>query len=287
MTNLLDLHDIRVEEQDLSSDDLSIEADTNESLEILARGVTGANADDQLLESIDEETMLAYEHEDPDGELFPEEALHNRQMDVHAMLRDMGFNAPTLKVPEGDTYQLVNDTSDAGNCTVYYRQGRASDVSMNDPGHPDTKTRTFVTTSETTQTIAIDSTETVDLETSAQPGILRDWPWEEDVPPGREYDLQAIMFVLDGSSGSNITLDSFRLQSEEREFLAKESAFIDNAVAQYPNTDLTRVPFLFPMEPTFGPGDDLDVQVEATNGNTSSTEDAVVNATIVSYRRPV
>lgn len=286
MVNLLDLHDIRVEEQDLSSDDLLIEADTNESLEILARGVSGANADDQILESIDEETMLAYEHEDPDGELFPEEALRDRQMDIHEMLRDMGFQAPTLKVPEGDEYQLVNDTSDAGTCAVYYRQGRAQDVSPNEPGHPDSKTRTFVTTSETTQSIAAGATETVDLETSAQPGILRDWPWEEEVPPNREYDLQAIMFHLDGSSGANVSLDNYRLQAEEREFLAKSSAFVDTQHARYPNNDLTRLPFMFPAEPTFEPGDNLDVQVEATNSGTGA-EDAVVNATIVSYRRPV
>jgi len=286
MTTLLDLHDIRVAEQDLSEDDLLIEADTGESLEILARGVSGANADDQLIESIDEETMLAFQHEDPDGELFPEEALQNRQMDIHAMLRDMGLRAPALKVPEGDEYQLVNDTSDAGTATVYYRQGRASDVSRNDPGHPDTKARTFVTTAETTQTVGQGATETIDLEDSANPGILRDWPWEEEVPPNREYDLQAIMLNLDGDSGGNVTLDSFRLQSEEREFLAKDSAFVDTGLAQFPNTDLTRRPFVFPEEPTFSPGDNLDVQVRATEGG-SADQDAVVNATIVSYRRPV
>jgi hypothetical protein len=286
MTTLLDLHGGRVAEQDLSADDLLIEADTNESLEILARGVSGANADDQLIESVDEETMLAYEHEDPDGELFPEEALQNRQMDVHAMLRDMGLTAPTIKVPEGDEYQLVNDTSDAGSATVYYRQGRATDVSPNDPGHPDTKARTFVTTAETTETISQGTTETVDLDGSANPGILRDWPWEEEVPANREYDLQAIMFQLDGDSGGNVTLDSFRLQSEEREFLAKDSAFISTSLAQYPNADLTRTPYVFPEEPTFSPGDNLDIQVEASEGG-AGDQDAVVNATIVAYRRPV
>ena len=285
MVELLDLHDLRVEEQDLSADDLSIEADTGESLEIVARGVSGANADDQIIESVDEETMLAYQHEDG-LELFPEEVVENQGTDVHAMLREMGLAAPTLKVPEGDTYQLVNDGSDAGTATVLYRQGRAVDVSPNDPGHPNTKTRTFVTTAETTQSVASSSTEVVDLNTSGNPGILRDWPWEEEVPPNREYDLQAIAVELDGDSGGNITLDGFRLQSEEREFLAKDSAFVDVALANYPDTTLDDLPLVFPAAPTFSPGDNLDVQVEATNSNTAD-EDAVVNATIVSYRRPV
>lgn len=286
MVELLDLHDVRVEEQDLSSDDLSIEADTGESIEILARGVSGANADDQLIESVDEETMLAYEHEDPDGELFAEETVENRQMDIHEMLRDMGLAAPTIKVPEGDEYRLVNDSSDAGSATVYYRQGRATDISPNDPGHPDTKTRTFATTAETTQTISQGTTETIDMDTSANPGILRDWPWEEEVPPNREYDLQAIMFNLDGDSGGNVSLESFRLQSEEREFLAKDSAFVSTDLAQYPNEDLTRLPYIFPEQPTFSPGDNLDVQVRASEGDVGD-QDAVVNATIISYRRPV
>jgi len=286
MVNLLALHDYRVEEQDLSVDDLEIEADTGESIEILHRGVSGANADDQLIESIDEETMLAYDHEDPDGELFPEEAVQNRNRDVHSTLRDAGFMAPTLKVPEGDAYRLVNDSSDAGSATVIYRQGRAQDVSSNQPGHPDNKDRTFLTSAETTQTIGANSTEVVDLTESSNPGILRDFPYEEEVPPNREYDLQALALNLDGDSGADIQLDTFRLQSEEREFLAKDSAFVDTDLAQFPNTDLTRVPYIFPAEPTFSPGDQLDLQVEATN-TTSGDGDAVVDATMMFMRRDI
>lgn len=286
MVTLLDLHDLRVEEQDLSSDDLSIEADTGESLEILARGVTGANADDIILESVDEETMLAYEHEDSNGEVFPEEVVQNLHTDLLGKMRQMGLQAPTIKVPEGQTYQLVNDTSDAGSCTVLYRQGRATDVGANEPGHPDNKTRTFITTSETTQNIGANATETVDLDTSGNPGILRDWPWEEEVPPNREYDLQALMVNLDGDADADHTLDTVRVQSEEREFLAKESAFLDQAMFDYPNTDLTEMPFIFPAEPTFSPGDNLDVQVEVTDSG-GAAADTVVNAAIVSYRRPV
>lgn len=286
MVNLLDLHDMRIETQDLSSDDLAIEANTNESLEILARGVSGANADDQILESIDEETMLAYPHENPNGEVFPEEVVRQPGTDLLAKMRDMGLQAPTLKVPEGDTYQLVNDSSSAGNATVLYRQGRAQDVSPNQPGHPDTKARTFITSSETTQSISSSNTVTFDMDTSNQPGILRDWPWEEEVPPNREYDLQAVMLNLDGDSGADISLDGFRLQSEEREFLAKDSAIIDNANAQYPNNSLTRIPYVFPKEPTFVPGDNLDMQAEATI-SAAGPQDAVVDATMIAYRRSV
>lgn len=286
MTNLLDLHDLRVEEQDLSSDDLLIEADSGESLEIIARGVSGANADDIILESVDEETMLSYPHEDSDGEVFPEEAVRQTGQDLTGFMREAGLSAPTIKVPEGDEYQLVNDSSSAGTATVLYRQGRAQDVSPNDPGHPDNKERTFITSSETTQSISSSNTVTFDLDTSNQPGILRDWPWEEEVPPSREYDLQAIMFNLDGDSGGDITLDNFRLQSEEREFLAKQSAFVNVDNAQYPNTDLTRVPYVFPAQPTFEPGDKLDVQVESTI-SAAGPQDSVVDATIVAYRRPV
>jgi len=286
MVRLMDLHDLRVEEQDLSTDDLSIAADTGESIEIMARGVSGANADDQLLESIDEETMLAYEHEDGTGELFAEETVENLNTDVHGKLRDAGLAAPTLKVPEGDEYQLVNDDSAAGSATVLYRQGNANMVRADAEGGPDNKNRTFISTAETTQTIAQGTTETVDIDTSANPGILRDFPYEEEVPPNREYDLQALAIDLDGDSGANVTLDSYRLQSEEREFLAKNSAFVDVDLAQYPNTDLTRMPYVFPAQPTFEPGDQLDIQVEATEGGTGD-QDAVVNVSTVFYRREV
>jgi hypothetical protein len=286
MVNLMDLHDIRVEEQDLSSGDLTITASDNESLEILARGISGGADDDIIQEAVDEETMLAYPATDGEAEVFPEPVVQNLGTDIHAKLRDMGLQAPTIKVPEGDEYQLIND-NDNGTATVLYRQGNATMVNGSAPGGPDTKTRTFITSAEETQQVAQGTTETITIETSQNPGILRDFPYEEDVPAQREYDLQAVMLTLDSDgSGGNITLDSFRLQAEEREFLAKDSAFVDEALANYPNDDLTDVPLVFPAEPTFGPGDELDIQVEATEGGTGD-QDAVVDVTMIFYRRGV
>jgi hypothetical protein len=282
----MDLHDLRVEEQDLSSGDLSIEASDNESLEILARGVSGGADDDIIQEAVDEETMLSYPATDGEAEVFPEPVVQQLGTDLHAKLRQMGLNAPTIKVPEGDEFQLINDNSN-GTATVLYRQGNATMVSGSQPGGPDTKTRTFITSSEVTQTVAQGTTETSDMDVSQNPGILRDFPYEEDVPAQREYDLQALMLTLDSDgSGGAISLDDFRLQSEEREWIAKDSAFVSEALADYPNADLTTLPYVFPAEPTFEPGDELDLQVRATEGGTGD-QDAVVDATMVFYRRGV
>jgi len=92
---------------------------------------------------------------------------------------------------------------------------------------------------------------------------------------------------LDSSgSGGDIQLNGFRLQSEEREFLAKDSAFVDTDLAQYPDDSLTTLPYIFPAQPTFGPGDELDIQVEAEN-TTSDDEDAVIDVSLLFYRREV
>lgn len=286
MVNLMDLHDLRVEEQDLSTGNLILEAQDNESIEILARGISGGADDDIIQEAVDEETMLAYPGFDGEAEVFPEPVVENLKTDLHGVLRDRGFAAPTIKCPEGDEYQLINE-SDNGTATVLYRQGNANMVNGSATGGPDNKTRTFITSAEETESVAAGATETVNIETSQNPGILRDWPWEETVPPGREYDLQALMFVLDDDgSGANTTLDSFRLQAEEREWLADDSAFVDTTLAQYPNDDLTTLPYIFPAEPTFSPGDDLDVQVQVSNSG-GGAEDAVVDVTGVFYRRDV
>jgi len=96
-----------------------------------------------------------------------------------------------------------------------------------------------------------------------------------------------LAIALDSAgSGANIQLNGFRLQSEEREFLAKDSEFVDTDLAQYPNDDLTTLPFVFGAQPTFGPGDELDLQVEAEN-TTSGDEDAVIDVSMVFYRREV
>jgi hypothetical protein len=286
MVNLMDLHDTRVEQQDLSSGPLTIEAEDRESIMVKARGVVSGSDDDIVQESIDEETMLSYPVTDDGAELFPGPALDATKTDVHGKLREAGLAAPMLKVPEGDEYRLSTDGS-TGTATVLYTQGNAQMVQNSNEGAPGNKNRTFISSAEETQAIAGSTTETVDITTSQNPGILRDFPYTEDVPANREYDLQALAITLDSAgSGSNISLDGFRLQSEEREFLAKDSAFVDTDLAPYPSDDLTTLPFVFASEPTFSPGDELDIQVEATNG-TSGEEDAVIDVSTIFYRREV
>jgi hypothetical protein len=286
MASLMSLHDSRVEQQDLSSGALTIEASDRESLMILARGVAGGADDDIIQESVDEETMLAYPATDGEAELFPGPVVDNQNTDIHGLLRDAGLEAPMIKVPEGDEFRLSTSGS-TGTATVLYRQGNDTMVREDEEGAPGTKNRTFITSAEETQTITASSTETVDINTSQNPGILRDFPYAEDVPASREYDLQALAIALDSTdSGGNVQLNGFRLQSEEREFLAKDSAFVDTDLAQYPNDDLTTIPYVFPASPTFGPGDELDVQVEAEN-TTSGDEDAVIDVSMVFYRREV
>ena len=46
------------------------------------------------------------------------------------------------------------------------------------------------------------------------------------------------------------------------------------------------MPFVFPETPTFSPGDELDIEVQATEGGTGD-QDAVVDVTCVFYRRDV
>jgi hypothetical protein len=282
----MELHDVRVEQQDLTSGDLTIEASDRESLMILARGVAGGSDDDVIQESIDEETMLAYPATDGEAEVFPGPVVDNLNTDVHGLLRDEGLDAPMLKVPEGDEFRLTNPNSN-GTATVLYREGSASMVRENDEGAPGNKSRTFITSAEESQSIGDGNTATVDITTSQNPGILRDFPYEEDVPASREYDLQALSLALDSDgSGGDISLEGFRLQSEEREFLAKDSAFVDTDLAQYPNDDLTTIPFVFPAQPTFGPGDELDLQVEANNSG-AGDQSAVIDASMIFYRREV
>jgi len=61
MVSLMSLEALRVEEQALSSDDLLLEADTGESLEVQAIGVSGCNDNDTIQVAIGEETMLSFQ----------------------------------------------------------------------------------------------------------------------------------------------------------------------------------------------------------------------------------
>jgi hypothetical protein len=117
MVSLMDLHDTRVEQQDLSSGALTIEASDRESLMVLARGIAGGGDDDIVQESVDEETMLAYPATDGEAELFPGPVVDNQNTDVLARMREAGLEMPMIKVPEGDEYRL-STSGTAGTATV-------------------------------------------------------------------------------------------------------------------------------------------------------------------------
>lgn len=284
MVNIQTLHDVRIEEQDLSSGDLTLEADTGESLEILARGVASGADEDVIEESVGEEFLLAYQADDGDDELFPEPVVHNLHRDLLGHLRTMGFNAPSIKVPEGETY-VIDNPNDNGNATVLYREGGAQMATGNEPGGPDTKTRTFISNAQVSKSVAASTTEVEQVDASVNPTQLSDFPYEEDVEQGREYDLQGLMVALDNST-SGITLEGFRLVSEEQRWIARDSAFVDATNADYPNDDLTTIPYVFPEQPTFSPGDELTLEVEVTDTSAGSNT-AIVNAAMVFYRRGI
>jgi hypothetical protein len=279
------LSDMRVVEQDLSAGDLSLDARDGESLEILARGISGTDPDTTIEEYIREELMLAYQHDQGDETVFMEETVRRQHRDILGYLRDMGLRVPMLSVPEGQTYTLASST-ETGTATVLYREMGVGSAGQGRPGGPETKSRSFISSGRITETVASGTTETPDVDTSVQPAQLDGFPFAEDCPPNREYDLQAMMLSLSGGSGANVSLDSFKVTSDETDFLARQSSVVDPGLAQYPNAELTTVPMVFVDEPTFSPGADLDVTVTVSNSG-SGDEDAVVDCSILFYRRSV
>ena len=279
------LMDLRVEEQDLSAGDLELEAKMGESLRVIARGVGGGNADTIVEEYIREETMTAFPADDGETEVLLEETVRTQQTDFFAALRDYGFRAPELMIPEGQTYQLTSWTG-SGTATVLYEEMGAGRADGNQPGGPGTKTRTFVSTGQIVEEVPSGGTETTDVDSSVNPSQLNDWPYEENVEANYEYDLQALSLGLDSGSGGNTSLDAFRLTSAESDFLARESALVDPGLAQFPDATLDIWPLMFQTTPTFSPGADLDLTVEISNSG-SGAEDAIVNAMMVFYRRAV
>jgi hypothetical protein len=280
------LESLRFEEQSFSSGSLTLEADSGESLMVHALGVEDANANDTIQVAIDEETMLAFQHDANGRTLFQTSHIEEQQTDILGVLRDEGLDVPKLKVPEGDELRVINDTSSTGSVTVAYSEMGPQAVRASEEGGPGTKTRTFVSTGRESVTVGSGETVVEEIDTSANPGILRDWPYEEDVPPQVEYDLQALGINVGDGSLTGVQDVGFRLQTSEREFLARDSAFIDVDLAPHPDGDLSRLPLVFAEQPTFEPGDDLTVEVTLSDANSSSTT-VEVEVAIVAYRRDV
>ena len=279
------LTDTRIEEQDLSSGDLRLEARDGEGLHIAARGVSGGANGSVVEEYVREELMMAYPAHGGDDELVPEADVRESQHDLFTVMRNMDYRAPMLHVPEGHEFILSNPDG-SGTATVVYRQVDPGAVRPAYPGGPDTKTRTSISTAQDTLNLAAGASGTLDVETSRNPSQMHDFPFGVDVPANFEYDLQALAVELDGTSGGNVSLDGLRLTTEEIEFLARDSEFVSPAFADYPDLPLDVYPLMFDDPLTFTAGQELDLTVQVSNSG-GAAEDAVVNATAIMYRRAV
>lgn len=293
MVTTSELHQVRVEEQDLTSGDLTLTADTGESIEILARGIDSGADEDVIEERVEEVTMLNYQADEGDDEIFPRDVVDNQNQDILHKMRTMGADLPTLKVPAGTDYQL-NNPNDNGSAVVLYRDLDTERFARDSPGGPESRTRTFISNGTgTASSVGTTTTVTQEIDTSENIGGIESWPWEEDVPDGREYDVYAIGFELDSSTESSRTLDNFRLTSAEQDFLENDAQLVRNELAQYPNNDLTTMPWVWVDEDggldpiTYSSGDDLTVEVEVTNSNTTSAQDVTVKSFIVARERRV
>jgi hypothetical protein len=281
------LDDYRVERTTGGSgNDLTLEARTGESLEILARGIDSAAGNTTVTESVREEDVLAYRADDTDNiGLFPREAVNNQNMDLLMKLGSMGYDVPTVKVPEGHTYTLSPDDS-SSNAVVIYREDGPQANSRTDEGGPDNPDRMFIASGEEDSALSSGATaEEFQVTTATTPSPLSGFPYEEDAPQGFEYDLIAVAAGSDDSDGSNTpTVDDFRLETEETSFLARDNGSVNQNHAQYPGDDLTTLPFIFPEPVTIQPGQDLDLFVTKNNGTGT---DVQAETAMVFYRRSV
>jgi len=285
------LHALRFEETDLSSspNELTLEADANESYQVMDVGVDGANDDTISSITIGEESMIAFPSDDGDDNLFREDSLQDFGYSLYGFMRAEGLPAPMLQVPEGDTLVLSNDTN-TGTATIKYMEGGPNMVSPGQPGGPDTKRRTYpVTGTGNSSGVGAGTQTTISVNTSRQPGQFDDFPFGTDVPSNREFDLLALMFNLEDSTGSSPSIDDFRLTTEEQRFLAKDANFVEADNAEYPAKDPDDGPLIFSMDPvqTYTPGDELDIEVRATQGTGSGSGNVRVNCTAIFDRRPV
>jgi len=283
------IRQLRFEEQDLSTGDLVLEADSNESYVVDDLGVDGGGEDAIITVSIGEETMFAFPGEDAEDTLFREDSLQSYGYSLYGFMRSRGIPAPMLQVPEGDELVVSSSTS-SESVTVKYREGDASLADAGAAGGPETKRRVYPVTGEgTASSVGNTNSATIELDTSLQPAQYDDFPFGTDVPSNREYDLLALAIALDGDTTGG-TVDSFRLTAEEQRFIAKDSAFISADNAVYPEIDPDGGPLIFPLEAggpqTYSPGDELDIEVQATN-TSGGTGDLVVKATAVFDRRPI
>lgn len=285
MVDISEFHERRVAEADLSTGDneLRLSAETNESYVVTDLGVDGGSEDSLITVTIGEESMFVFPGTDGEDTLLRQDTLRDMGMTLYGKMRSMGLPAPPLQVPEGDDLVITSSTN-SGTATIFYQEGGPNLASENAPGGPGTKQRVYPVTAEQTITAGGSNQNTFDDFSSVQPAQFEDFPFDEDCPSNREFDLLASAIVLDDDGTGGATVDDFRVLTEEQRPLAQDGDFVNAGLAEYPDLDLSVLPFIYPGRPTFSPGDELDTEVRATAGGAG---DYTIQLTHIFERRGV
>jgi len=211
-----------------------------------------------------------------------------QKLSVFQALIDRGL-LPGYPVAEGETFKVVPHTAGATVIgAIQYEVHDAGDMTPEMPSGSQSKEYTFLNYGTNGATIAIDATGT--LETTRNPTEYPAFPFGDIVPAKTQIDIHGFLVMTWKDSQGNVNPNYAYLKLlKERKVLFDEDrrgiyiregmGMLSWGPCRQTNLDLE----LFPLPLTFGPGDELLVQITA--GDTEIATNDIYLAAIQTVRR--
>jgi len=267
---------------------LSLEAKTGESL--LVKGLRfGALAAGGFAECLIDRLSVGFWYiGDINANHLEQASLTSVHLSVFQALVDRGLFAG-YPIAEGETFVVSPHTAGAtvlGH--IVYEVHEAGDMTPDMPNGSQSKEYLFLNYGTNSIEIAIDDTGTLDK--SRNPSEYPAFPFGESVPAKTEIDILGILLMTWKDAAGNLNPNySFLKLLKERKVLFDEDRsgiFVREGLGMLtwgPCRQTNIGLELFPEPLTFGPGDELLVQMEVSD--TAAAIDDIMCATIQRVRR--
>lgn len=256
----------RIIQQDLNAANLELEARVNEGFVINEIGIDlGAN-DLVARLLIGDELMTGLPADEGEENVVPVQGV---DVNTHTLIKTLRKKFPELpryKVAPGEKLVLSSQGA-AGVGYIHFTQLEDDQVpKRSDPGGTQGPSRLFVSHGGYTGNVTgLATAEIITIDTPINPVGLPDFPFGQRVPVGEIMELLGFAFSEGAGMGANTNVTGLRIWKKNEAYLAREEAFVNDALFPYNVDDEDKPFYMFPEPVIFLPNEELKIEGQFKN----------------------
>ncbi len=256
----------RVIQQDLNASNLELEARVSEGFEINEIGIDLGDTDLVARLLIGDELMSGLPADAGEENVVPVPGIN---VNTHSLIRTLRKRFPDLpkyKVSPGEKLVLSSQGA-TGVGYIFFTQLEDELVpKRTDPGGTNGPSRLFVSHGTFNGDITGSATAEIHtIDSPLNPVGLPDFPFGSRVPVGEIMELLGFAFSEGAGMGANTNVTGLRFWKKNEAYLAREEAFINDALFPYNVDDEDKPFYMFPEPVVFQPNEELKIEGQFKN----------------------